>query len=131
MVGAIAAGNCVIMKPGSYAENSSRVMCKLIAKYMDPECVRAIEGNREITNALLAEKFDMIFFTGSPFVGKVVAEAAAKNLTPVVLELGGKSPCIVDKTTDLYVAAHRIAWGALMNSKSTYPVVEMYLKLFS
>lgn len=119
MIGAIAAGNCVVLKPGSYSESSGRALSRLVKQYMDPECVRCVEGNRHITGALLEEQFDMIFFTGSPFVGKVVAEAAAKHLTPVVLELGGKSPCIIDRSADLYVAAHRIAWGALMNSGQT------------
>jgi len=119
MVGAIAAGNCVVVKPGSYSVNSSHVMVRLVNEYMDPDCIFAVEGNRTITNALLEQKFDKIFFTGSPFVGKVVAEAAAKNLTPVVLELGGKSPCIVDRTADLNVAAHRYVWGATMNCGQT------------
>ena len=119
MVGAIAAGNCVVVKPGSYSANSSSVICKVINKYMDPDCILAVEGNRNVTNALLEQKFDKIFFTGSPFVGKVVAEAAAKHLTPVVLELGGKSPCIVDRTADLYVSARRYCWGAFMNSGQT------------
>jgi len=118
-IGAIAAGNCVLMKPGSYSENSGHVLVKLVTKYLDNECIRGVEGNRHITNAILEQKLDMIFMTGSPFVGKVVAEAAAKQLCPVVLELGGKSPCIIDKTADLYVAAHRAGWGALMNCGQT------------
>jgi len=116
---AIAAGNCVIMKPGSYSKNVATTITRLINKYMDTSCIRCIEGNRTITSALLEQKFDKIFFTGSPYVGKIIAEAAAKTLTPVVLELGGKSPCIIDRTADLYVAAHRSGWGALMNSGQT------------
>jgi acyl-CoA reductase-like NAD-dependent aldehyde dehydrogenase len=98
MVGAIAAGNCVVIKPGSYAAHSSNVMARLVPKYMDTDCIRVCEGNRHVTSALLEEKFNMIFFTGSTYVGKIVAQAAAKNLCPVVLELGGKSPCIIDES---------------------------------
>ena len=119
VVGAIAAGNCVVIKPASYAKNVAACISRLVTKYLDPECIVAVEGNRHITNALLQEKFDMIFFTGSPFVGKVIAEAAAKTLTPVVLELGGKSPCVVDKSADVTIAARRAGWGALMNSGQT------------
>ena len=119
MVGAIAAGNCIVLKPGSYAVACSNVLTKMVNKYMDPECITCIEGNRQITSALLAERFDKIMFTGSGFVGKIVARAAAEHLTPTVLELGGKSPCIVDKKVDLEHAATRLAWGALMNSGQT------------
>ncbi|GBG31448.1 Aldehyde dehydrogenase [Hondaea fermentalgiana] len=119
LVGAIAAGNCAIIKPGSYSETSSHTICRLVQKYMDPECIRAVEGNRHITSSLLEQKLDKIFFTGSPFVGQVVAEAAAKQLCPVVLELGGKSPCVIDRKADLAIAAKRCAWGALMNSGQT------------
>merc|ERR1712159_8951 len=94
-------------------------MAELIPRYMDQNCIKCVEGNRHVTTALLEQKFDMIFFTGSPYVGRIVAEAAAKHLTPCVLELGGKSPCIVPKTADLYVAAHRICWGAFMNCGQT------------
>ena len=87
VVGALAAGNCVVIKPGSYAVESSHTISRLVAKYMDPKVVRVAEGDRKVTAALLKEYFDHIFFTGSGFVGKIVAEAAAKNLTPVVLEL--------------------------------------------
>ena len=83
MVGAIAAGNCVVVKPGSYSVNSSHTIVRIVNKYMDPDCILAVEGNRHVTAALLENKFDKIFFTGSPGVGKVVAEAAARHLTPV------------------------------------------------
>mmetsp|Transcript_9371 Transcript_9371/g.15286 ORF Transcript_9371/g.15286 Transcript_9371/m.15286 type:complete len:521 (+) Transcript_9371:1762-3324(+) len=119
LIGAVAAGNCVIVKPGSYAENTGNVMCQLIQKYLDQDCIRAVMGNRHVTNALLDEYFDKIFFTGSPFVGQVVAEKAAKHLTPVILELGGKSPVIIDKTANLEIAAKRSAWAACMNSAQT------------
>jgi aldehyde dehydrogenase (NAD+) len=119
LVGAIAGGNCALVKPGSYASKSAEVMKKLIARYMDSDCIQVITGDRTVTAQILDERFDMIFFTGSTFVGKIVAQAAAKTLTPTVLELGGKSPCIVDKTADLAVAARRIAWGGLLNSGQT------------
>jgi len=131
VVGAIAAGNCVMIKPGSYAYHSSHALVRLIPKYMDPDCIVCIEGNRQITQAILAQKFDAMFFTGSPSVGKVVAEAAAKQLCPVVLELGGKSPCIITESVGkaftvhggtggcIAVAAKRAMWGALLNSGQT------------
>ena len=119
IVGAIAAGNCVVLKPGSYAVACSNIMTKMVNKYMDPECVICLEGNRQITTALLNERFDKIMFTGSGFVGKIVARAAAEHLTPCVLELGGKSPCIVDKNVDLEHAAERLIWGSFMNSGQT------------
>lgn len=119
VVGAIAAGNCVVIKPPSYASATGKAITYLIQKYMDNEAIISIEGNRHITNKLLEQKFDMMFFTGSPYVGKVVAEAAAKQLCPVILELGGKSPCIITETADIYVSARRIAWGAFMNSGQT------------
>jgi len=119
LVGAIAAGNCVIVKPGSYAVSSSHILVNLITKYMDQSCIRCIEGNREVTDALLKEKFDKICFTGSTYVGKLIAQAAAKTLTPVLLELGGKSPSIVDKTADLDHAVKRIIWGSFLNSGQT------------
>jgi len=119
LVGAIAGGNCALVKPGSYAEKSAEVMQKLVAKYMDQECIRIVTGNRTVTAAVLEHKFDMIFFTGSTYVGKIVAAAAAKNLTPTILELGGKSPCIVDESANLTIAARRIVWGGLLNSGQT------------
>jgi aldehyde dehydrogenase (NAD+) len=119
LIGAIAAGNCVVVKPGSYAFHSANVLVKLITKYMDNTAIVCIEGNRTITQAILAQKFDAMFFTGSPSVGRVVAEAAAKQLCPVVLELGGKSPCIVTETANIKVSARRATWGALLNSGQT------------
>eukprot|EP01084_Bolivina_argentea_P109448 195630_1 len=119
MIGAIAAGNCCILKPGSYAVESSHVLAKLVQKYLDPQAIVVVEGNRDMTTALLKERFDLIFFTGSAFVGKIVAAAAAKHLTPIVLELGGKSPVIVDKSANLEHAAARIVWGAFLNCGQT------------
>lgn len=119
IVGAIAGGNCILVRPGSYAVATSHAICRLIHKYMDRECIRVTEGDRHLTTKILAEKWDMIFYTGSEHVGKLVADAAAKHLTPVILELGGKSPAIVDKTAHLSHAAHRIAWGTFTNSGQT------------
>ena len=119
LVGALAGGNCVLLKPGNYSTNSSEVMARLVAKYLDNDCVKVITGNRVVNAACLKEKWDLIFFTGSPFVGKLVARAAAEHLTPIVLELGGKSPCVVDKTCDLAVSVKRMVFGAMLNCGQT------------
>lgn len=119
LVGAIAAGNCVVIKPGSYAPAVSHAMASMIGKYLDRDCIVVCEGNRDMTDALLAERFDCIFYTGSGFVGKIVAKAAAEHLCPVILELGGKSPCVVDETACLDLAAARLMWGAFLNSGQT------------
>lgn len=119
LVGAIAAGNCAILKPSAYAPNTGRVLAELIASCFPPEYITVIEGGREQNTELLNQKFDYIFFTGSVEVGKLVMEAASKNLTPVSLELGGKSPCIVDCTADLKRAAKRIAFGKYLNAGQT------------
>ena len=119
MIGAIAGGNCCVLKPGSYAVQSSHVLAKLVRKYLDPQAIAVVEGNRHMTAALLKQRFDLIFFTGSGFVGKIVAKAAAQFLTPTVLELGGKSPVIVDKSANLVHAAQRIVWGTFLNCGQT------------
>lgn len=119
LVGAIAAGNCVIIKPSELAGDMSKTFSALISKYFHPDYVRALEGGVEISQQLLAEKFDYIFYTGSTAVGRVVMEAAARSLTPVTLELGGKSPCIVDKDASLDYAVKRIAWGKFFNAGQT------------
>ncbi len=119
LMGAIAAGNCVVLKPSAYAPATSRLLRDMAAELFDPEYVAVVEGGREENQALLAQKFDYIFFTGSVEVGKVVMSAAARNLTPVTLELGGKSPCIVDETADIPLAARRIAWGKYLNAGQT------------
>ena len=119
VVGAISAGNCVVVKPSAYAPASSRAVTKIIADAFDPAHVATIEGGREENKALLGEAFDYIFFTGSVAVGKAVMAAAAKNLTPVTLELGGKSPVIVDATANLKLAARRVAFGKVLNSGQT------------
>ncbi|MEB3282984.1 MAG: aldehyde dehydrogenase [Lyngbya sp.] len=119
LVGAIAAGNCAILKPSEIAANTSKVVAQMIQKTFDPAYVAAVEGGVEISQALLAQKFDHIFFTGGTKIGQIVMEAAAKHLTPVTLELGGKSPCIVDSDVQLDYAAKRIAWGKFINAGQT------------
>ena len=116
---AIAAGNCVVLKPSAYAPNTSRAMAELIAAVFPPDWVTVIQGGREQNAALLEQKFDYIFFTGSVDVGKMVMEKASRHLTPVTLELGGKSPCIVDKTASLKLAARRIVFGKYLNCGQT------------
>ena len=119
LIGAIAAGNCAILKPSEHTPHTSHAIAKIINDNFDPNFIIAIEGGIETNQALLAEKFDHIFFTGGTAIGKIVMEAAAKHLTPVTLELGGKSPCIVDETCDLEVTAKRIVWGKFYNAGQT------------
>ena len=119
LVGAISAGCTAFLKPSPYVPNVSRVLTEMIRATFHPEQVAIVEGNREVNQMLLAERWDLIFFTGSPSLGKMVMEAASKHLTPVVLELGGKSPCIIDKSADLKVAAKRVAWGKALNAGQT------------
>ncbi len=119
LVGAISAGCTAILKPSPYVPNVSATIEKMIAESFDEKYIAVVQGNREVNKALLEERFDIIFFTGSPSLGKQVMAAAAKNLTPVVLELGGKSPCIVDKEADIKMAARRIAWGKTLNAGQT------------
>lgn len=116
---AIAAGNCVLAKPSELAPACAAALADLLPRYVDPEAVIVVEGGVDETAALLAERWDHIFFTGSTAVGRVVAEAAAKHLTPTVLELGGKSPTYVHASADLDVAARRIAWGKFLNAGQT------------
>ena len=119
LVGAISAGNCALLKPSEVAPHTSRVIAELIEKTFDPEYVAVVEGGVEVSQAVLEEKFDHIFFTGGTAIGKVVMQAAAKQLTPVTLELGGKSPCIVDQDTDIKTTAKRITWGKFLNAGQT------------
>ncbi|MDO5112007.1 MAG: aldehyde dehydrogenase [Clostridia bacterium] len=119
LTGAIAAGNCAIVKPSAYAANTSRLIAELLGSLFPPEYVAVVEGGREENTALLQQKFDYIFFTGSVNVGKYVMECASRNLTPMSLELGGKSPVIVDKSADLPLAAKRIAFGKYINAGQT------------
>lgn len=116
MVAAISAGNCVLAKPSELAPATSAALARLVPRYLDARAVRIVEGGVPETQALLAQRFDYIFFTGSTRVGKVVMQAAAEHLTPLTLELGGKSPVIVDADADMEVAARRIAWGKFLNA---------------
>lgn len=119
MVGAIAAGNTVVVKPSELTPNTSSAIAKVMGKWFKEEFVAVVEGGVETNQELLKQDFDYIFFTGSTRVGKIVMEAAAKHLTPVTLELGGKSPCVVDETADLATAAKRIIWGKCINAGQT------------
>ncbi|HWQ77947.1 MAG TPA: aldehyde dehydrogenase [Anaerovoracaceae bacterium] len=119
LVGAISGGNCAVVKPSAYAPATSGALAKILGDIFLPEYVAVVEGGREQNNALLEEVFDYIFFTGSVEVGRTVMAAAAKHLTPVTLELGGKSPVIVDETANLKLAAKRIAFGKVLNAGQT------------
>ena len=119
LVGAISSGCTAMLKPSPYVPNVSRVLTEMIRANFSEEYIAIVEGNRDVNQMLLAERWDLIFFTGSPALGKMVMEAASKHLTPVVLELGGKSPCIIDKSADLKVAAKRVAWGKALNAGQT------------
>jgi aldehyde dehydrogenase (NAD+) len=119
LVGALAAGNAAVLKPSEVSAHSSRALARLLPQYLDPEAVAVVEGGVPETTALLDERWDHIFYTGNGAVGRVVMAAAAKHLTPVTLELGGKSPAIVDRSANLEVAARRIAWGKYTNAGQT------------
>jgi aldehyde dehydrogenase (NAD+) len=119
LVGAIAAGNCALLKPSEVTPHTSALLAKLVREYLDPDAIALVEGAVDETTALLEERWDHIFYTGNGRVARVVMAAAAKHLTPVTLELGGKSPCIVDRDVELPVAARRIAWGKFMNAGQT------------
>jgi aldehyde dehydrogenase (NAD+) len=119
LVGALAAGNCALLKPSEHAPHTSQVVAEMIADTFERSYVAVVEGDASISQQLLAEKFDHIFFTGGTAVGRIVMAAAAQHLTPVTLELGGKSPCIVDNDIHLEHAAKRIAWGKFINTGQT------------
>ena len=119
LVGAIAAGCTAVLKPSPYTPNVAKVLERVITSAFDEEYVAVVQGDRTVNGALLVERYDIIFFTGSPDLGRVVMRAAAEHLTPVVLELGGKSPVVVDKSADIRVAAKRIAWGKSLNAGQT------------
>ena len=119
LVGAISSGCTAILKPSPYVPHVSKVLEEMIKESFSPEFIAVVQGNREVNTALLEQKFDIIFFTGSPDLGRKVMRAASEHLTPVVLELGGKSPCIVDKDANLTMAARRIAWGKSLNAGQT------------
>ena len=119
LIAAVAAGNQVVVKPSELTPKTSEIIAEIIAKVFDKKHVEVVEGGIEVSQQLLSERWDYIFFTGSVAVGKIVAKAAAENLTPVTLELGGKSPCIIDETANLKLAAKRIAWGKFVNAGQT------------
>lgn len=119
LIGSISAGNCAVIKPSPYSKHTSQLLEEIISDIFPANYISIVQGGREANQLLLKERFDIIFFTGSPELGKVVMEAASAHLTPVVLELGGKSPVIVDKTANLKIAAKRIIWGKTINAGQT------------
>lgn len=119
LIGAISAGNCAVLKPSPYVPATNEILKKMIGETFPPEYICVIEGDGEQTQQILKETFDFIFYTGSPLFAKEVMRAAAEHLTPVVLELGGKSPCIVDCGGNIDLAAKRIVWGKLLNAGQT------------
>ena len=119
LIGAISAGNCVVLKPSEQVPHTSDAIRKMITEFFPDSYISVYQGDADVSRALLAEKWDYIFFTGSLEVGKFVMEAASRNLTPVTLELGGKNPCIVDADANVKQAAARIAWGKFINAGQT------------
>ena len=119
LIGAISAGCTAVLKPSPYVPTVSQTIADMIAETFPPEYIAVVLGHRDVNTALLEQRWDIIFFTGSPALAKTVMASAAKHLTPLVLELGGKSPCIIDKNADIAVAAKRIAWGKTLNSGQT------------
>ena len=119
LVGSISAGCTALLKPSPYVPNVSRVIEEMISATFDERYIAVVQGNREVNEQLLSLRWDIIFFTGSPALGRTVMAAAAKNLTPVVLELGGKSPCFVTVDADIKLAAKRLAWGKALNAGQT------------
>ena len=119
LIGALAAGNCAIVKPSNYAPATSKIIHALIRDCFDAQYVTTVLGGRQENADLLQQKFDYLFFTGGPGVGRLVMESAARHLTPVTLELGGKSPCIVDESANLPLAARRIVFGKFLNAGQT------------
>uniref|UniRef100_A0A8D1S966 Aldehyde dehydrogenase n=1 Tax=Sus scrofa TaxID=9823 RepID=A0A8D1S966_PIG len=119
LVGALAAGNCVVLKPSEISKSTEKVLAEVLPRYLDQSCFAVVLGGPEETGQLLEHKFDHIFFTGSPRVGKIVMTAAAKHLTPVTLELGGKNPCYVDDNCDPQTVANRVAWFRYFNTGQT------------
>ena len=133
LIGAVAAGNTVVLKPSELTSNTSQILEEIVSAVFDDRHVKVVQGGVETSEALLAERWDYIFFTGSVHVGKIVAKAAAPTLTPVTLELGGKNPCIVDIHTDFKLTAKRIVWGKFLNAGQTciapdYLIVQAQVK---
>ncbi len=119
IIAAVAAGNKVMVKPSELAPNTASIITKIISETFESNHVVVKEGGIEVSQQLLSQRWDYIFFTGSVAVGKIVAKAAAENLTPITLELGGKNPCIIDETANIPLAAKRIVWGKMMNAGQT------------
>ncbi len=119
LVGAISSGCCAVLKPSPYTPQTAKVMEEMLTEIFDSSYIAVAQGNRDVNQILLEQRFDMIFFTGSPSLGKIVMKTASQFLTPVVLELGGKSPCIVDADANIAIAAKHIAWGKLINAGQT------------
>ncbi|GAA4078760.1 aldehyde dehydrogenase [Flavobacterium cheonanense] len=119
LIAAVAAGNQVVVKPSELTPNTSKIIAKIISEVFDKEHVEVIEGGIDVSEKLLSQRWDYIFFTGSVTVGKIVAKAAAEFLTPVTLELGGKNPCIIDKNCNIKLTAKRIVWGKFINAGQT------------
>jgi len=119
LIAAIAAGNAAIVKPSEVSQHTSEALARLLPRYLDTDAIAVVEGGVPETTALLEQRFDHIFYTGNGRVGRIVMGAAAKHLTPVTLELGGKSPCIVDRSCDLAVAARRVVWAKCFNAGQT------------
>ncbi|XP_075568353.1 aldehyde dehydrogenase family 3 member B1-like [Pelecanus crispus] len=119
LIGAIAAGNCVVMKPSEISRNVERLVAEMLPRYLDKDCFAVVTAGVEETTRLLENKFDYIFFTGSPSVGRIIMTAAAKHLTPVTLELGGKNPCYVSDSCNVQNVARRVAWGRFFNAGQT------------
>ncbi|MCH1547459.1 MAG: aldehyde dehydrogenase family protein, partial [Flavobacteriaceae bacterium] len=134
LISAIAAGNTAVIKPSEHAPNTSTLLEKIISSVFNENYVKVIQGDYKTSAHLLEFKWDYIFFTGSVKVGKIVAKAASNNITPVTLELGGKNPCIIDKSIDLKLAARRIVWGKFVNAGQTciapdYILINKQIKL--
>jgi len=119
LVGAVAAGNAAIVKPSEITSHVSATIARLVPQYLDADCVAVVEGGVAETTALLEQRFDHVLYTGNERVARIVMTAAARHLTPVTLELGGKSPCLVDATADIDVAAARVTWGKFVNAGQT------------
>jgi aldehyde dehydrogenase (NAD+) len=120
LLGAIAAGNCAIVKPSELAPNSATIISKMVERYLDPACIRVVLGAVDQTQALLQGDIDHVFYTGSTMVGKVVMKAVAEKMIPVILECGGKSPVYVADDANIAVTAKRIAWGKTINCGQTW-----------